>query len=81
MSTPGNITVVIRNLKRDGFITSIKDPDDKRAFILTITRKGVDVIENIFPQHAKNLYKSMEILSDEELNTLYDLLNKVYKAN
>lgn len=81
MSTPGNITVVIKNLKRDGFITSIQCPDDKRAFILTITQKGVDVIENVFPQHAKNLHNIMEVLSDEELDTLYDLLNKVYKAN
>ena len=30
---------------------------------------------------AKNLNKALEVLSDEELNTLYDLLNKVYKAN
>lgn len=81
MSTPGNITVVVKNLKRDGWITSIKDPNDNRASILTITPKGVEVIEEVFPNHAKNLHKSMEVLSDEELDTLFELLNKVYKAN
>ena len=81
MSTPGNITVVVKNLKRDDWITSIKDPNDNRASILTITQKGKDVIENVFPNHAKNLYKAFEILSDEELDTLYTLLDKVYKAN
>lgn len=81
MSTPGNITVVIRNLKRDGWITSVKDPNDSRASILTITQKGISVIEELFPDHAKNIYKSFEILNDEELDTLYELLNKVYKAN
>ena len=81
MSTPGNITVVVKNLKRDGWITTIADPEDKRASILTITQKGVDVIEKVFPNHAKNLHASLEVLSDEELNTLYDLLNRVYKAN
>lgn len=81
MSTPGNITVVVRNLKRDGWITSIPDPEDKRASILTITKKGIEVIEKVFPNHAKNLNNSLEILSDEELDTLYELLNKVYKAN
>jgi len=81
MSTPGNITVVVKNLKRDEWITAIKDPDDSRASILTITEKGTEVIEKVFPNHAKNLNKSLEVLSDDELDTLYDLLNKVYKAN
>lgn len=81
MSTPGNITVVIKNLKRDGWITAIKDPNDNRASILTITPKGIEVIEEVFPSHAKKLTDYMEVLDDEELDTLYELLNKVYKAN
>ncbi len=81
MSTPGNITVVVKNLKRDGWINSKKDPNDNRASILSITQKGTEIIEHVFPTHANNLHKSLEILSDEELETLYDLLNKVYKAN
>lgn len=81
MSTPGNTTVVVRNLKRDEWITSIKDPNDSRASILSITKKGKEIIEEVFPNHASNLTKAMEVLSDDELNTLYELLNKVYKAN
>jgi len=81
MSTPGNITVVVRNLKRDGYITSIKDPNDSRSTIQTITKKGIDIIEAVFPQHAQNLTQICEPLDDEELDTLYELLNKLYKAN
>lgn len=81
MSTPGNITVVVKNLKRDAWVTSIKDPSDSRASILSITKKGTEVIENVFPSHAKNLNSFFEVLSDKELDTLYELLNKVYKAN
>ncbi|MDN5064135.1 MarR family winged helix-turn-helix transcriptional regulator [Aliarcobacter butzleri] len=81
MSTPGNITVVVKNLKRDNWITSVKDPNDNRASILSITQKGKEIIEEVFPNHAKNLTKAMEILNDEELDILYGLLNKVYKAN
>lgn len=81
MGTPGNTTVVVKNLKRDGWITSIADPDDKRASILTITQKGIEIIEKVFPNHAKQLRDSLDVLSDEELDTLYELLNKVYKAN
>lgn len=80
MSTPGNITVVIRNLKRDDWITSILNPEDKRASILTITPKGTKVIEKVFPNHAKNLHNTVDVLNDEELDTFYNLLNKVYKG-
>ena len=80
MSTPGNITVVVKNLKRDGWITSICDPEDKRASILSITKKGSDKIEEVFPTHSKNLKETMDVLSDEELTTLSQLLKKVYQG-
>lgn len=80
MSTPGNITVVIKNLKRDQWITSIKDPNDSRASILTLTNKGNEIIEKVFPIHAQELHETMAVLSDKELDTLYELLDKVYKT-
>ncbi|OCL84147.1 MarR family winged helix-turn-helix transcriptional regulator [Arcobacter porcinus] len=80
-STPGNTTVVVKNLKRDGFIESKKDLNDARASILSITKKGIEIIEEVFPKHAENLYNFMNILDDQELDTLYDLLDKLYKTN
>ncbi|OCL88491.1 HTH-type transcriptional regulator MhqR [Aliarcobacter thereius] len=80
-STPGNTTVVVRNLKRDGFIESKKDLNDARASILSITKSGEEIIEEVFPKYAENLYDFMNILDDKELDTLYDLLDKLYKTN
>lgn len=80
MSTPGNITVVIRNLKRDGFVNSIPDPKDKRSSILSVTQKGKDIIEQLFPDHAKNLESYFEVLNDDEMETLFTLLRKLHKA-
>ncbi len=80
MSTPGNITVVVKNLKRDGWITSLPNPEDKRASILSISQKGKDKMKSLFPQHAKNIHDYMDVLDEEELDTLYSLLRKVYKA-
>lgn len=80
ISTPGNITVVVRNLKRDNLIDSIPCSKDKRASILSITQKGKDVIEQLFPNHAKNLEEYFSALTNEELETLYDLLRKLHKS-
>ncbi|MGB3150936.1 MAG: MarR family transcriptional regulator [Maribacter sp.] len=79
-STPGNITVVVKNLKRDGYILSIPNPKDMRASILTITQKGSDIIEALFPTHAKNFETYFEALNEEEIDTLYTLLRKVQKS-
>ena len=80
MGTPGNVTVVVRNLKRDGWISSVADSKDKRAFILSITQKGKDIIEKLFPDHAKNFEHYFEVLDDDEMGTLFTLLRKLNKA-
>ncbi|XPV68240.1 MAG: MarR family winged helix-turn-helix transcriptional regulator [Halarcobacter sp.] len=80
MSTPGNITVVVRNLKRDGLICASADQKDKRASILSITSKGKKIIEELFPNHAKNFEEHFKALSKEEIETLYDLLRKLHKS-
>lgn len=80
MSTPGNVTVVVRNLKRDGYIDSLPDPKDKRASILSITQKGKELIEKLFPTHAKNFEEYFKALSKEETDTLFTLLRKLHKS-
>ncbi len=80
MGTPGNITVVVRNLKRDGLISAIPDERDKRASILSITQKGKDIIEKLFPGHAKNFEEYFKVLEEQEKETLFDILRKLHKS-
>lgn len=80
MSTPGNITVVVKNLKRDGWIETVSDTKDKRATNLSITQKGKEVIGSMFPSHAKNLEDNFSCLNDQELETLFELLRKLQKS-
>ena len=80
MGTHGNTTVVVKNLKRDGWIDSSTHEKDKRSSILCITQKGKDIIESLFPDHAKNFQNYFEVLSDDEVDTLFSLLRKLKKA-
>ncbi|WP_373072839.1 MarR family winged helix-turn-helix transcriptional regulator [Sulfurimonas sp.] len=80
LGTAGNVTVVIKNLVRDGFVNSIPDPDDKRTYIISITGKGIDVISALFPDHAKNFENYFEVLDENELETLFNLLRKLHKS-
>ena len=79
-STPGNVTVVVKNLVRDALIQTLPSPEDSRVRIVSITEKGKELIGGMFPQHASNLQSYFDVLSDEELIVLYDLLRKLQKA-
>lgn len=80
MGTPGNVTVVVKNLKRDGLITAIPDPKDRRSSILSITKSGSEIIEQLFPGHAENFAGYFSALSDDETETLFKLLRKLHKS-
>ncbi len=78
ISTPGNMTIVIRNLKKGGWIKSIKNPKDKRESIVTITQKSKDIMEDVLSKHSKELTTCLSVLKEDEIEILYKLLSKVY---
>ncbi|WP_297518745.1 MarR family transcriptional regulator [uncultured Clostridium sp.] len=77
LSTSGNITVVIKNLKRDGYIIQIANPNDKRSSLISLTNKGIEIIERILPKHFENITNSFSELTRDEKNFLIKLLRKI----
>lgn len=80
LGTSGNVTVVIKNLVRDGFVSSEPDSKDKRTYMVSITQKGKDAISELFPDHAKNFEEYFKVLDKNEMETLFKLLRKLQKA-
>ena len=76
LTTSGNITVVIKNLEKEGLIEKKPDPNDKRSCIISLTEEGKKIIEDILPNHIKNIKEIFEVLTDEEKNTLKTILKK-----
>lgn len=76
LTTSGNITVVIKNLEKDGLIKRSPDPTDKRSCIISITEKGKRTIEDVFPEHIKNIESIFSVLTDEEKVHLKAILKK-----
>lgn len=81
MSTPGNVTVVVKNLLRDGLVQTLPSPEDSRVRIVSITEEGKTLIGDMFGQHAANLKSYFDVLSEDELIMMYDLLRKLQKAH
>ncbi|MBF0818495.1 MarR family winged helix-turn-helix transcriptional regulator [Streptococcus acidominimus] len=79
LSTSGNMTVVVRNMIRDGYISRISDPRDKRACLISLTDLGRETIETILPEHYENIGRIFAILSLEEQEVLNSILKKFKK--
>ncbi|EHJ55903.1 hypothetical protein HMPREF9318_01858 [Streptococcus urinalis FB127-CNA-2] len=76
LATSGNMTVVLRNMERNGWIFKQKCREDKRAFIVGLTQEGRQLIEVILPKHIKRVEESFSVLTQEEQLQLIDLLKK-----
>lgn len=81
LSTSGNVTVVIQNLVKEGYILRIADPQDRRRYLLSLTEKGFHLVDLIFPEYLKFLNDRMDMLSSDEQRTLAALLKKLGHAN
>jgi MarR family 2-MHQ and catechol resistance regulon transcriptional repressor len=81
LSTPGNMTVIVKNLQSKGLIRILTSDEDRRIKMLEITDEGSEIIKSIFPAHVENLTGWYDkALDEEELQTLSRLLRKLEKA-
>lgn len=77
LSSSGNMTVVIRNMERDGWIIKTPSPTDRRVSLISLTEKGRDWIEQILPEHYENVHSIFSVLDRDEKETLKQLLKKL----
>ena len=76
LSSSGNMTVVIRNLERDGYLIRAKDPKDKRSILIDLSAKGKEIIELVWEEHVDNICRLMSVLTRQEKISLIDSLKK-----
>ncbi len=75
----GNITLVIDNLEKQGFVTRTRSLEDRRVVTVSLTETGHAKIERIFPRHAATITKELGILTQAEQETLGRLCRKLGK--
>lgn len=66
LKTGGNITMVIDNLEKRGFVNRKRGEKDRRLFNVHLTGEGKDLIEAVFPKHLKAVLEGMSCLTSEE---------------
>ena len=77
LSTSGNMTVVIRNLEKEGLIKRQVNAADRRAFVIGLTDAGRTLIKPVFEQHLFLLEDIFGRLTQEDKDALLILLKKL----
>ncbi|MDA3808985.1 MAG: MarR family transcriptional regulator [Spirochaetaceae bacterium] len=77
LSTSGNMTVLIKNLEKESFVLKKQSLDDKRASLICLTKKGINLIEKLFPKNLDLLSQKFCRLSGNEKDELSKLIKKM----
>lgn len=72
-----NLTTVIDNLERDGYVRRDRDPKDRRVSITSLTPAGEARLASFFPQHVARLVQAMSRLDAAEQRELGRLCKKL----
>jgi MarR family 2-MHQ and catechol resistance regulon transcriptional repressor len=80
LTSSGNLTLVVDNLQKRGWVKRKQQGKDKRFIIAAITPAGRKLIARIFPEHARRITEIMARLKPEEQQKLGDLCRKLGKG-
>lgn len=73
-------TYVIDQLEKKEYVERLINVEDKRITYVSLSEKGSQLMEDIFPLHAKTISDSFAALEDDELTQLIKLLGKVNRT-
>lgn len=74
MVTSGTMTNRIDQLEKAGFVERVRNPDDGRSFLISLTEKGFAVIDAAVTAHVRTQEKLVSGLSEDERGKLDGLL-------
>ncbi|MGV3614727.1 MAG: MarR family winged helix-turn-helix transcriptional regulator [Fimbriimonas sp.] len=78
LKTGGNVTVVVDNLEKQGYVTRIRDTEDRRIVFVKLTAKGEDLFDRVYPGHLDRIRAAMAPLSEREYEQLVSLLERLH---
>jgi len=73
MVTSGTMTNRLNRLESKGLIERRPNPKDGRGFVIALSKKGVELIDQVIGEHVKNQHRIMsgiDIKSRDQLNTI-----------
>lgn len=77
LKSGGNLTLVVDNLEKAGYVLRERDPADRRFVVVKLTPRGEEFITSLFPKIVTNVTREMSVLSSTELADFGRLCKKI----
>ncbi|GAB4455784.1 MAG: MarR family transcriptional regulator [Bacteroidia bacterium] len=71
-----DVSRIVERMRKKNLLTRKINPKNRRAVEIVITSKGIELLKNIEP-HLKRYHQNIQHLSEQELQTLNNLLDKL----
>jgi DNA-binding MarR family transcriptional regulator len=71
--TPRNVTGLVDHLERDGLVTRVPDPEDRRSVRARLTETGRARIEGIWKEGLEHQFEVVKGMSKDDLAQLRHL--------
>ena len=78
--TSGTMTSVLDTLERNGYITRLTDPDDRRRVLVDVTPEAQAVLDRLLPEVVQTTTAVMAGIGDTELRAFLDTLARIGDA-
>lgn len=77
LKSGGNITMVVNNLEDRGLVSRKRRESDRRFVTVELTAEGVELIEEVLPNHVARIVDIFGVLSSSEQEQLGELCKRI----
>lgn len=75
--TASNMTRLVDNMEKEGYIERLTQKNDRRVNIIRISKKGSDLLDQLWPGYYKRISSIANQLNRDELINISELLLKL----
>jgi MarR family 2-MHQ and catechol resistance regulon transcriptional repressor len=76
-TSKANATEIVGTLEGRGLVERRRLPHDRRAAAVSLTPRGEELVDRLFPEHASRVAEAFAPLDDGEKRTLAELCRKL----
>jgi MarR family transcriptional regulator, 2-MHQ and catechol-resistance regulon repressor len=76
-TSKANATEVVTTLQLRGLVRRRRLPDDRRVASVTLTGRGQEVVDRLFPEHTERVQRAFAVLDETEKRSLAELCRKL----
>jgi MarR family transcriptional regulator, 2-MHQ and catechol-resistance regulon repressor len=76
-TSKANATEVVTTLEARGLVSRTRLVHDKRAAAVTLTARGQDLVDRLFPEHTERVRMAFAVLDEAEKRQLADICRKL----